>query len=118
MVDENKWFFSSSLLKCFNFPHSFCFFQFQLMSPNSDVFHLAVNLLDRYHSYVPAKSEAEYRATAGACTMISLKIRRARRECLSYESLKVHFRVIREESIRVCDVCSGCCSHLGVGGRG
>ena len=69
--------------------------------PNSDVFHLAVNLMDRYLGYVPAKTEVEYWATAGACTMISLKIRRARRECLNYKHLQAYFCGIPERSIRV-----------------
>ena len=57
--------------------------------------------MDRYLSYVPAKSEAEYYATAAACTMISLKIRRARRECLNYKHLQAHFSGISETNIRV-----------------
>ena len=57
--------------------------------------------MDRYLSQVPMKSEADYRATAVACTLISLKIRRARKECLNYQNLKIHFRGTSEKSIRV-----------------
>ncbi len=57
--------------------------------------------MDRYLSYVPARAESDYWATAGACTMISLKIRRARRECLNYKHLQAHFNGISERNIRV-----------------
>lgn len=73
---------------------------YEALFPNSDVFHLAVNLMDRYLSYMPAKSESEYWATAGASTMISMKIRRARRECLNYKHLQAHFSGISERHIR------------------
>ena len=65
------------------------------------MFHLAVNLMDRYLSQVQLESESDYTATAVACTMISLKIRRARRECLNYDNLKHHFRGTSEKNIRV-----------------
>jgi len=78
------------------------FFMQAVCSPlNSDVFHLAVNLMDRYLSHVQLESEADYTATAVACTMISHKIRRARRECLNYDNLKHHFRGTSEKNIRV-----------------
>lgn len=72
---------------------------------NSDVFHLAVNLLDRYLGYVPARSEGEYWAAAGACTMISLKIRRAQRECLNYRHLQAYFCGVSERNVRVSYEC-------------
>lgn len=65
------------------------------------MFHLAVNLMDRYLGYVPAKNESDYWAAAGACIMISLKIRRAQRECLNYRHLQAHFSGISERNIRV-----------------
>ena len=57
--------------------------------------------MDRYLSYVPVKSEEECWAVAGACTIISLKIRRAERECLNYRHLQAHFSGISERDIRV-----------------
>ena len=67
----------------------------------SDVYHLAVNLLDRYLSYESMESEKEFYATSAACAMISLKIRRAREECLSYEHLRYHFFSVSESRIKV-----------------
>jgi len=66
----------------------------------SDVYHLAVNLLDRYLSYETVESEREFLAISGASAMISMKIRRARKECLNYDQLRYHFS-ISERSIRV-----------------
>lgn len=65
--------------------------------------------------YVPAKSEGEYWAVAGACTMISLKIRRARRECFNYRYLQVHFNGTSERVIRVSSavcVCACACVRM------
>ena len=64
----------------------------------SDVYHLAANLLDRYLLYETAPKDFE--GVAGACAMISMKIRRARKECPSYEQLRYYFRV-SERQIRV-----------------
>lgn len=83
----------------------------------SDVYHLAVNLLDRYLSYETVESEREFLAISGASAMISMKIRRARKECLNYDQLRYHFS-ISERSIRV-SACtynftlqpSTCCIH-------
>lgn len=57
--------------------------------------------MDRYLSYAPANPESDSWAIAGACTMISLKIRRAKRECLNYRHLQAHFGGISENNIRV-----------------
>ena len=68
----------------------------------SDVYHLTVNLLDRYLSYEVVKSEEDFQAIAAGCTMISMKIRRARKECISYDQLRCHFGGnISERKIRV-----------------
>lgn len=67
----------------------------------SDVYHLAVNLLDRYLSYERIESEKVFHAIAGACAMISMKIRRARKECLNYEQLRYYFHNLSERNIRV-----------------
>lgn len=66
----------------------------------SDVYHLAVNLLDRYLSYERIESEKVFHAIAGACAMISMKIRRARKECLNYEQLRYYFHNLSERNIR------------------
>lgn len=67
----------------------------------SDVYHLAANLLDRYLLYKTAPPK-DFDGVAGACAMISMKIRRARKECrsLSYERLSYYFKV-SERDIRV-----------------
>ncbi len=65
------------------------------------MYHLAVNLLDRYLSYETIKTEEDFLAVAGGCSMISLKIRRARKECLNYDQLRHHFYGISERKIRV-----------------
>ena len=67
----------------------------------NDVFQLAINLLDRYLSYETVTVEDELYATAAACVMVSLKIRSARQECLSYKQLTHHFRCVREDTVRV-----------------
>ena len=67
----------------------------------NDVFQLAVNLLDRYLSYEKVTMEDELYATAAACVMVSLKIRSARQECLSYKQLMRHFRCVQEDIVRV-----------------
>lgn len=67
----------------------------------SDVYHLAVNLMDRFLSYETLKSEKDLYATSAACAMISLKILRAREECLSYDYLRYHFHRVPESRIRV-----------------
>lgn len=66
----------------------------------SDVYHLAVNLMDRFLSYETLKSEKDLYATSAACAMISLKILRAREECLSYDYLRYHFHRVPESRIR------------------
>ena len=66
----------------------------------SDVYHLAVNLLDRYLSYETVKAERDFLAVSGACAMISMKIRGARKECLNYDQLRYYF-TSSERSIRV-----------------
>jgi hypothetical protein len=66
----------------------------------SDVYHLAVNLMDRFLSYENVKSERDLCATSAACAMISLKILRAREECLSYDYLRSHFDRVPESKIR------------------
>lgn len=67
----------------------------------SDVYHLAANLLDRYLLY-KTSPQKDFDGVAGACAMISMKIRRARKECrsLSYERLSYYFKV-SERDIRV-----------------
>ena len=67
------------------------------------MYHLAVNLMDRYLSFESIKSEKDFYATSAACAMISLKIRRATEECLSYEHLRYHFCSVSESRIRVSD---------------
>lgn len=71
----------------------------------NDVYQLAVNLFDRYLSRRALVSEKELQALTAACAMVSLKIRRARRECLSYYQLLNHFHGVSEKSIMV----SCCC---------
>jgi hypothetical protein len=66
----------------------------------SDVYHLAVNLMDRFLSYENVKSEKDLYATSAACAMISLKILRAREECLNYDYLRYHFNRVPEPRIR------------------
>ncbi len=56
----------------------------------SDVYHLAVNLLDRYLSYETIKTEEHFLAVAGGCSMISLKIRRANARTLYRNCCKSH----------------------------
>ena len=80
---------------------------------DSDVYHLAVNLMDRFLSYESVKSEKDFYATSAASAMISLKIRRAREECLSYEHLRYHFGSVPETRIRVSKRV-----HVGGGGWG
>ena len=65
------------------------------------MYHLAVNLIDRYLSFESIKSEKDFYATSAACAMISLKIRRAREECLSYDHLRYHFGSVSESRIQV-----------------
>ena len=67
----------------------------------NDVYQLAVNLFDRYLSRQALVSETELQALTAACAMVSLKIRRARRECLSYYQLLYHFHGVSEKSIMV-----------------
>lgn len=67
------------------------------------MYHLAVNLMDRYLSFERIKSEKDFYATSAACAMISLKIRRATEECLNYEHLRYHFCSVSESRIRVSD---------------
>ena len=81
-----------------------CFIFSQVVCPEprkSDCYHLTVNLLDRYLGYRKPKV-GELPAIIGACTMISMKLRRSTRECLSYQQLRYHFSNISEQNIRVC----------------
>ncbi|KAL5475838.1 hypothetical protein EMCRGX_G025707 [Ephydatia muelleri] len=70
-------------------------------SSRNDVYQLSVNLLDRYLSYHTVHSEQDLRASAAACTMIAMKIRRAREECISYRHLCAHFSLVSEDVIKV-----------------
>ena len=65
------------------------------------MYQLSVNLLDRYLSYHTVHSEQDLKASAAACTMIAMKIRRAREECLSYCRLCGHFSLVSEDFIKV-----------------
>lgn len=67
----------------------------------NDVYQLSVNLLDRYLSYHTVRSEQDLRATAAACTMIAMKIRRSREECLSYRHFCRHFSLASEDIIKI-----------------
>lgn len=67
----------------------------------NDVYQLSVNLLDRYLSYRTVHSERDLRVTAAACTMIAMKIRRAREECLTYHHLCRHFSLVSDDIIKV-----------------
>lgn len=67
----------------------------------SDAFHLAVNLMDRFLGYKPPSDDEQFRTVACACTMISMKIRRARKECLSNDMLRKHFYGISEKKVKV-----------------
>ena len=69
----------------------------------SDCYQLAVNLLDRYLGYRKPKIE-ELPVIVCACTMISMKLRRATKECLSYQQLHCYFSGVSEENIRVSTV--------------
>ena len=78
-----------------------CYLQAVCPEPRkSDCYHLAVNLMDRYLGYRTPKIE-ELPAIVCACTMISLKLRRATKECLSYHQLRCCFHSISEQNIRV-----------------
>ena len=57
--------------------------------------------MDRFLSYENVKSENDLYATSAACAMISLKILRAREECLNYDYLRHHFNRVSEPRIRV-----------------
>lgn len=57
--------------------------------------------MDRYLSYENVKSERDLCATSAACAMISVKILRAREECLSYDDVQYHFDNVSESRIRV-----------------
>ena len=60
--------------------------------------------MDRFLSYENVKSEQDLCATSAGCAMISLKILRAREECLSYDYLRYHFEHVSESRIRVSNV--------------
>ena len=67
----------------------------------SDAFHLAVNLIDRYLGYNPPSTEGEFKIVACACSMISMKLRRARKECLNYDMIRPHFWDLSELEVEV-----------------
>ena len=78
----------------------------------SDCYHLIVNLLDRFLGYREPKIE-ELPMIVTACAMISLKLRRATQECLSYQQLRYYFSNVSEQNIRV-SVCVCVCVCVSV----
>ena len=57
--------------------------------------------MDRFLSYENVKSHRDLCATSAACAMISLKLLRAREECMNYDYLRSYFDRVPELRIRV-----------------